>query len=178
MNTAIVKILIMLVVSPILILALHAVVSRYFTRYKPAVSRQIVCAICILIGHIPMAMSLWYFVMIDVQEALPTILYSLVVYNAIGYSYFHIFNMSETARRIRLLYELYLAGQLKSSDISSSYNPQDILLVRIDRLISMGQIKQADNRYMLDGYFLYYVAKVVVFWANLIKSPMMKLFVR
>lgn len=170
------KIIILLGVSPFLILAIHAVASRYFLRYRPKTSRQIICVLCILTGHIPMVLLLWHFVIADMasiqHKILPTIFYALIIYNTLGYCYFHIFNMSETSRRVRILYELYRAGSLSASDVASLYDVQDILSVRIDRLISMGQIKQIDGRYVLDGRILYYAAKLVAFWAYLIGLPM------
>lgn len=171
-----VNIIILIGVSPFLILAIHAAASRYFLRYRPKISRQIICVLSILIGYIPTYLLLWHFVIADMasiqHKILPTIFYGLIIYNALGYCYFHIFNMSETSRRVRILYELYRAGSLSASDVASLYDVQDILSVRIDRLISMGQIKKNDGRYVLDGLILYYAAKLVAFWAYLIGIPM------
>lgn len=173
-----IKTIILLAISPFLILILHALVSRYFSRYKPLVSRQVVCALCILAGNMPMVLLFWYFVISSMTniwtETAPTIFYVIIVYNALGYSYFHMFNMSETARRIRILYELYKTGGLNTSALVKLYGVDNVLSVRVDRLISTGQIKKVDGRYILDGRLLYYSAKLLEFWGYILGSPLMK----
>jgi hypothetical protein len=110
------------------------------------------------------------------HNVLSTVIYSLVVYNALGYSYFQLFNMSETGRRIRILLEIYRAGGLGASEIASLYDVREMFEVRIDRLISMGQVKERDGRYVLDGLMLYYAAMMVAFWGELIGSPLLSSF--
>jgi hypothetical protein len=139
------KLLILLAASPLLVLTLHTVVSRALTIFKPEVSPQKVCMWCVLFGNIPVGLLLSYFVLIGATaqnvEVLPTVLYSVIVYNALGYCYFHTFNMSETGRRVRILYELYRSGGLGTAEIASLYDVEDMLSVRIERLLSMGQVK-------------------------------------
>src|SRR3990167_6930334 len=85
--------------------------------------------------------------------------------------YFHVFNMSETARRIRILYEIYTAKQLKASEIASLYNAHDMLHSRLERLLSMKQVKLSDDKYLLDRRSLYYAARIIAWWGNILGLP-------
>ena len=168
--TTTIKFLVLLAFSPPLALIVHIFVSRLVTPLRPDISRQSLCAGSILLGNIPMALLLWSLVIGDMAgaELLLVILYALIVYNSLGYCYFHLYNMSETARRIRLLFEINEAGSLILKDIERLYETKDLKMVRIDRLLSMGQIEKRSGRYVLKGRLLYCTAKVVAFWAFLL----------
>ncbi len=169
------RLLILLILSPLVVLTLHTVVSRYYRGRVVDTSPQMVSILCVLLGHIPMGFSIWYLVLKDFLSApdrlISTALYSLVVYNAMGYTYFHVFNMSETSRRIRILYEIYRAGALSQPDIARLYDTDDMVSVRIERLVLMGQIKQYHGRYVLDRRLFYHVARAVALWGTIIRSP-------
>lgn len=176
------KLLIILSFSPVLALILHIIVSRIVTPIKPEASRQLLCLLSILLGNIPMVVVLWLAIAADLlndtEGLVSTILYSLIVYNAFGYTYFHIFNMSETARRIRLLFEIRTAGTLTGEQINNLYGSSDMFEVRIERLLSMAQIEMKDGRYYLKGRFFFYVARIVAFWAGLIGFHFLERFER
>lgn len=57
------------------------------------------------------------------------------------YTYFHVFNMSHTARRIQLL-----ILQLQGRRDSSAYSPQIMLSLRLERLKKMSCICEKDGR--------------------------------
>lgn len=78
------------------------------------------------------------------------IAYCLIVYNAVMYSYFHLFNMSETARRIRILLNVLEHGVLRREKILAIYSPCDMVMVRLERLVLMGWLKRnSAGRYMI-----------------------------
>lgn len=78
------------------------------------------------------------------------IAYGLIVYNAVMYSYFHLFNMSETARRIRILLNVLEHGVLQREEILALYSPRDMVMVRLDRLVLMGWLKRnSEGRYVI-----------------------------
>ena len=52
-------------------------------------------------------------------DALGQILLNAVIYAALGYCYFHFINLGETARRIRIIRELY--------DAKTGLSPEEIL---------------------------------------------------
>jgi hypothetical protein len=167
-----VRFLIILAFSPVLVLVLHSIASQIITPRRPELSRQFICIASSLAGNIPMAIVLWYGTLSGLidrpVELIIAAIYALIVYNALGYSYFHLFNMSETARRVRVLSEINSAGKLTTQEIITIYDMGDMFDVRINRLLSMKQIKQVGNSYVLKGRLLYYTAKIVSLWARIL----------
>ena len=72
----------------------------------------------------------------------------VLCYGAFGYCYFHFLNLGETARRVRLVRELYECPEgLSETEILQRYNSKEILTVRMARLVKNGQIISRDGRY-------------------------------
>ncbi len=166
--------LILLTCTPLLIFILHIAATRVFMRYKFDILNQVIVIICSFVGHIPMAAAIWMVYLRYLTtpvELVWTLIYSLIVYNILAYCYFHIFNMSDTARRVRILYEIYNSKQLKESDIASLYSANNMLDSRLERFLSMKQIKFSDGRYLLNSKFFYYVAKIVTSWGRILGLP-------
>ncbi len=172
------KLFMLLACSPILVLVVQMAFSRLFTVYRPDTSRQVIFALCVVVGHVPMAVAIWWLVIRGItpisSEVLWMAVYSLIVYNVSAYCYFHVFNMSETARRIRILNEIDRAGRLRSSDIESLYGVEEMLNVRLERLVKMRQLKRSGGRYTLDQRFFYVVARVIISGRNLLGFPLPK----
>lgn len=171
----VVSLLILLACSPLLVLVLQMVATRVAALIRPGMSAQVVALGCAVVGNIPMAVVVWV-VSLRHLAATPSELvwvgiYSLVVYNALAYSYFHVFNMGETSRRIRVLSEIYTSRQLKVSEIASVYSANDMLNLRLERLLSMNQIKRSGDRYLLGNRLLYHAARVVEAWGRLLGFP-------
>lgn len=170
------KLLIVLLVSPVLIVVVHGAMARYFVIVGRDVPNQVVCGACILLGYLPVGLLGWYFAVAPVYKAagawfVPAV-YGVVVYTLLGYIYFHFFNMTETARRIRIMTELHRTGPMKVAQIVRAYDDGDITDVRIERLLSMGQIEESRGRYLLKGRFLYIVALVLHYWGSAIGYPL------
>jgi hypothetical protein len=72
----------------------------------------------------------------------------ILSYGALGYCYFHFLNLGETARRIRLLRELYEhPGGLSEAELLARYDSRGILAARMERLLSSGQLLLRGGRY-------------------------------
>lgn len=177
------KILFLLVVlsSPALILALHIIFSRFALAIKSRRSPQLICLSSVLFANVPffaLLCALFFYPHAAGEFPLaiisvPSFLYAFIVFNLIGYTYFHFYNMSETARRIRILYDIYSKGSLKKSDIENIYHKSDMVEIRLERLLGLGQIKKIDGAYHLDGRVLYYCAVLLAFWSGLIGLPIL-----
>jgi hypothetical protein len=151
------------------------VATRVNARMGRGVSEQVIALGCAIVGNVPMTIAIWAVVLRQLTtvpgELMWAGIYSLLVYNSLAYSYFHVFNMGETSRRIRVLSEIYASKQLKVSEISSVYGANDILDLRLERLLSMNQIKRSGDRYLLDNKLLYYAARMVEAWGHLLGLP-------
>lgn len=71
-------------------------------------------------------------------EGVTTVPFVAVVSSCITYCYFHLFNMSETARRIRILTTTYLGTP--TADLQ--YPLEAMIDARIDRLIMLGALAE------------------------------------
>lgn len=160
--------LLLLAASPAAILLVHMVLSRSLRSAPP----QIVAVLAMAGGLVPEGALLWIFFFRHLPPRTPeffsAVLYALIVYGGIAYSYFHVFNMSETARRIRIFREIHLAGTLTAQDILKLYSASDIVKVRLERLKATGQLEFADGRYRVRGRSLYLVAVLIEHWRALL----------
>ncbi len=160
---ALATLLAVLVTSPVWILLSHVVLARVFTRPAP----QLVAIAAALAGALPTVLLIEA---LAVPGPLPlrrmplAATYVAVVYACIAYSYFHLFNMSETARRIRILRELHAAGSLTAEEISRLYSGASVLETRFDRLLATGQLQMRANRFVAAGCLLYVAACLVQAW--------------
>ena len=83
-------------------------------------------------------------------DALSIAVANLLVYSALSYCYFHFINLCLTARRIRLIRDLFVAPDgLTLDQILENYNARDILAKRIQRLLGSGQIVEQNGRYLV-----------------------------
>ncbi len=144
------------------------VASRCLRQIPP----QLMAIGCTIIGQIPIGLILWFFVFLrhplPIIEVIITGFYAFIVYNALAYTYFHLFNMSETARRIKILYEIDSAGSLSKEAIPRSYGISEMLSVRLKRLVNMKQLGCKGNCYILAGRLLYFAALIVLAWSRLL----------
>lgn len=147
-----------------MIVVLHIGIYRFWFKQNPPKSPQ-----AFLIKFI-LGMNVFLYLGIAViayqqkrMEALFWMfLFGFIFSNGISYGYFHFFNMSETARRVRILLQIYSQKRLNVAELKDIYSPGDMVSFRIQRLLASGQIVHgADNRYRISSRFLLRVAFVI-----------------
>lgn len=167
--------IILLALTPFWMLALHAVAGRLVRLILPAVHPQMTVIICAGVGLFPMAIGLWQIYLGGLSGSAPDLvfgmIYAFIVYGALAYAYFHLFNMSETARRIKILSILHREGAMDKGRFAVGYGAQDMLSARLERLRSAGQIRETGGRYVLEGKALYLAARAVALWAWVLGMP-------
>ena len=100
--------------------------------------------------------SLIYFIAIFITN--------IIIYGSLGYCYFHFINLGETARRIRLLREIYDSDVgLTTSELLKLYNAKEVLSYRIARLLKNKQIVLQDDRYLTGNPTILWIAKIIIF---------------
>ncbi|MFA4854637.1 MAG: hypothetical protein WC616_04720 [Candidatus Omnitrophota bacterium] len=88
---------------------------------------------------------------------------NLIIYLCFSYCYFNFINMGETARRIRLLRELDEApAGLTQEEMLKRYNAQEIINIRMSRLIHNGQVLLRDGRYYVGSPVMLLISKAIV----------------
>jgi len=100
--------------------------------------------------------SLVYFIAI--------IITNIIIYVSLGYCYFHFINLGETARRIRLLREIYDSDVgLTTFELLKLYNAKEVFLYRIERLLKNKQILLQNDRYLIGNPTILWVANIIIF---------------
>ncbi len=98
----------------------HVLLSRRQAVGRRPVSPQASLARLILMSNVPAlagaAVIAWYEAR-PLREAVSMLVFSGIVYNGIAYAYFHVFNMSETARRIRILLHVLIHNDVNAEDL-------------------------------------------------------------
>lgn len=103
------------------------------------------------------------------QNIVVTLVANLLIYSALGYGYFHFINLGETARRIRILRELYKASEgLAADEILARYNAQQIVTMRISRLLRNGQIVEHAGRYVVGKPLMLFIARSMAWLKRLL----------
>jgi hypothetical protein len=159
------ELLTLLALSPVILAGFHAALSRSFRGVPP----QIGAVAAIGLGSLPVA---WGTAKIlggmAGTEQLAGAAYAVLVFGSIGYAYFHVFNMSETARRIRILYEIHRSGSLSEEQILSQYRTPYLIQVRLKRLEETFQLERRGERFVLKGRTLYFVTCALEAWSALL----------
>lgn len=86
-----------------------------------------------------------------------------IFYASLGYCYFHFINLGETARRIRILGEIYDSKDgLSLKEILQRYNAKEIVEKRISRLLNNGQVILKNGRYYIGNPIMLMINRVIV----------------
>lgn len=160
------RMLALLLVAPAVILPVHAVLSR---RLRSA-SRQKTAAAAAVLGSLPASVLLWEGALKNYQGAglATALVYCFLVYGTLAYCYFHFFNMSETARRIKIITEIHRGGSISEQDLMAKYRTTDVITTRLDRLVALNQLNYEDGYYSLKGRTLYWAGTAIFFWRRLL----------
>ncbi|MBI3252607.1 MAG: hypothetical protein HYZ52_04765 [Candidatus Omnitrophica bacterium] len=90
-----------------------------------------------------------------------------VVFNSFGYAYFHLFNLSETGRRVRFLI-MIRQGRSRPEELEKEYSPEDMVRARVERLVHLRHIRRAaDGGWRVESGVLLFAARVLRAWRKL-----------
>lgn len=154
------------VVTPILGLIINAFVQTFTFRYMKRIRllKSVFIGFAVgLFSIVLMEMGVWYEIL-DVSriDILFILIANMITYSLLGYCYFHFINLGETARRIRILRELYEHKEgLSMSEILERYNAKEILENRMNRLVNKGQIFLKNGRYYIGNRTMLLIANII-----------------
>lgn len=159
-----------LALSPLWILAAHAAAVRVGPGKLQGQKLAIAAS---AMASAPVGAALWAACLRSLEGPgfWGAVLYASATYILLAYSYFHLFNMSETARRVRVLVELGERGSLSLDELDSLYDTGGMLAARVARLVSLGQAAVEDGRMVLVSRRLYTAALVMDWWARVLGMP-------
>lgn len=154
--------------------ATHILLSRYGGRHLRLKSPQVILVRLVLAFNIPVLVGTWLIASSEVRDAAQTmymLVFAFLVFNGIAYAYFHIFNMSETARRIRMLLQIRRAGPagLRIQELERQYSQKGMIEARLDRLVRMNQLSLTpDGCYRVAGNTLLWAGRIMGRWRRLV----------
>ncbi len=154
--------------APIVMMLLHLLLQR--TVYSGGEPKARLKLVIRIVAGVTLA---WGILSALVLSRLPWPLlwlntaYVLVVSFGLGMCYFNVFALSETALRIRLLLESYVAEKQGRSDRPSetlkNYNAESLIRVRIDRLLAMGAAREQNGKIVAVSLPLIWTSKLIHF---------------
>lgn len=162
------KIVSLSIASSIMIFVVHIAVSRLWRKLAP----QLAAVFAILLAQLPLFFLLWRGILKNSNsqkiELFCAILYCIILFASSGYIYFHLFNTTETARRIRILHEIKTSGSLSEEEMLPLYKRENIIELRLKRLVDTNQLKLDGNCYHLNQRLLYWSAIIVSIWRTVL----------
>lgn len=143
------KIILIPILAPFLSLFIQMVIHRSFLRQKILKSPQKWTIMVLLFVTLFMtASSFW---LLGPETTPIQVLYLFITSACFNYFYFHVFNMSETARRIHIITAL----EANESDLQT-YTPDNMIDTRIQRAMDLGVLMKKDHGfYAKKGALLY-----------------------
>jgi hypothetical protein len=168
--------LLLLVASPLAICAIHAVLTRLFAILGRSVAPQIVALGTVLLGNIPMMWFAWRVVFREFAGDLAAIACGVALvactYNALGFCYFCLLNLSETSLHVHILIELLLLGPVRPEELAMRYGVSDMMNARVERMIALGQIRSQNGLFVVNSRGLLRVGRIIHFWRKLLGLPL------
>jgi len=107
----------------------------------------------------------------DVMTPLCAFAYMAGVYAALAILYIDVVNIAETSLHMHLLLELAWSGRVPMADLLERYSADRMIAARIERLISLGQIRVADGRCYNANRWTLYLASGIDAWRVVLGLP-------
>jgi hypothetical protein len=157
MDAAVLQPLVLLSSSIASMILVHPILQRVLRR----ISRQLVAILACVGGSVPLVIA-------AALKASAAQIYDTLVFACVAYAYFHVFNMSETARRIRILLEVDQRGGIEAAELHRAYSEAEVIDKRLKRMVEMGSLERHGDRYVIRGRVLYFAARVLDVWRGLL----------
>lgn len=157
--------LIAFMLPPLIVFFLQACLGRF----RPNKSPQWLAMISMAAGF---PLFFLFLRRMPIQEKIPSFYaYMFLLYVFSVYTYFHIFNMSETSRRVRMLFAVARKSSLDPRELEAIYDDRLMIQARLDRLVALGQIRAENGRYFSRGKLFPIVAEVLYGVSCLLGKP-------
>jgi len=154
-----------LLFSPFYLLFFHIVFVKINNAFlKNKFSNQKVAILSELFLNLPVICIFW-----AINKDFFGLIYCFIVYNSFGYAYFHLFNMTETARRIKILSEIREKQFVTKESLTENYKTDFMIKTRLNRLIELNQVRFDNEKYFVRGKSLVIAAISVLSLKKLLK---------
>lgn len=161
----------LVIVSLVLIFPIHIFLVRVCGLFKKAFFRQKGLIVSYLAGFTLLGLFFYFWVFtLKIkywQDIFWSGLYLFLIYSLFSYIYFHFFNMSETARRVRILAEIRRTGLFEKEELTQKYSSSDMVSNRLKRLIALGELRLSGDRYLIGRGVFIFPAKIVFYFRDM-----------
>jgi len=168
--------LLLLLLSPLAICIIQAASTRLFRRLCLSIAPQLLSLGIVLLGNVPMIWLSWEFGLRIFTRDLSNLVCgaALVVltYNALGFCYFCLVNLSETSLHVHILMELMLSGTIAMDELLARYGVTEMIDARVDRMIALGQLRSQNGAFVVTSRSLLMVGRIIHFWRKLLRLPL------
>jgi len=157
--------LLILLFSPLFLMIWHIIfvkINKYWLRNR--LSNQQVTIFCELLLNLPLIFVFW-----EINKDFWGLIYCFIIYNSFGYAYFHLFNMTETARRIKILSEIREKKYITKESLTEDYKTNFMIKTRLNRLLELNQIELCGEKYFACGKLLIFASLSIVYLKKLLK---------
>jgi len=100
------------------------------------------------------------------------IAYVVLTYNMLGFCYLSVLNASETSLHVHILMMLWREVRIASAQLTQKYSAQEMISVRVDRMISLGQLKKDGEHFVLASRALVLTGQVLNGWRRILGLPL------
>ena len=175
-NSAALILLALLLGSTVLTCIVHAMLTRLMRILRRSVAPQLVVLGIVLLGNIPILQLTSNLVFPELNGGLFAeaccIMYVLLTYNALGFCYFCVLNVSETSLHVHILMDLLLSGHLRGDELSTRYNVSAMIHARVERMIELGQLRNQSGRFVVNNRGLLIVGRIIHVWRRVLNLPL------
>lgn len=158
--------LVLLVSTPLLMFAAHAAAFRLLDRARLGPTAHSSAFVALAAALVPVCATAWSLGVSPCGFA-----YLAVVYAALSVLYLDVVNIAETSLHMHLLLELEWGGGAPAAGLLDRYSPERMVAARLERLVSIGQVRIADGRCTIANRSALHLAAVIDIWRRLLGLP-------
>jgi hypothetical protein len=160
------SLLLLLVATPPLMFAAHAVAFRVLDRSGAKPSAHSSAFVALLVTFALVAAVAW-----QLDVSLCGFVYLAIVYAALAVLYVDVVNIAETSLHMHLLLELAWSGGVVLADLLDRYSAERMVAARLERLTSIGQVRVENGRCYISNRSALYLAATVDAWRVVLGLP-------
>jgi len=170
------RLALIVIAAPVCVCILHAAISRALRICGRSVVPQFIILALVAIGNIPVAWIAWQCVLKDLSGSPGDIIcglcYVLITYNGFGFCYFCVLNASETSLSVHIIMELLVEGEFAPGELTRRYSAKQMIATRIERMITLGQLKDRDGYFVTSNNTLLMASKLMNMWRTALGMPL------
>ncbi|MGB6943706.1 MAG: hypothetical protein WBE37_15000 [Bryobacteraceae bacterium] len=162
--------------SPLAVCLIQAALTRIIRLLGVSLAPQLVVLGTVLLGNLPMVWLAWKLAFTPLAGNWPAmacgVVLVLLTYNALGFLYFNLLNLSETSLHVHILMDLLLSGSMPAGELAARYGVDNMIETRIERMIQLGQLQAQGASFVVNNRSLLHVGRVIHFWRKLLRLPL------